>query len=644
MKRRNLLKIAAFSAMGVFALTAANAQEPLKESIATNIGGTRFVITEPVAITGIKKINYATWGSAASPTISGKLIEKAYDTLAASTLINSASFHDLTGKFALVFRGGGINFSDKVIRCKAAGAIGVIVVNNVAGDPPGMAAVPATYTAGIPVFSVSDVDGQAISDQIKAGVPVKLTLGTWNTGGTHDLGVLADYQAAPHALHMPLHQITGSAGTTAYKHYIGGAVANYGSATETGIVVTDSVMWIPASTGVASYVTNKSYTVPSISVADSIRFGFTNGSYELTPPTAKGKYEHRYSIAYSGTDDFPQDNKGVMTQTINDSTFCKGGYDYVNGRPTVSIGIRPGTATPITFVMGNLFYVKNGGYAARKVQFSLSHNTNTTVEEGVSVNANIYKWVDGKGGDKDSVIESGELVGIGTAAKVFSATDSSGKTITLPFSLFDNPSSTKDVILAGDSWYYVAVEVPQPLFIGMDATASPFTRPYAQFKNDGGIPGKLVYETSTGLAASDLPTFFTDTANIAFPFPFAGNSLRIDSAFYDRYNEVPAIALLMSKDIPTGISNVQKSIGTSNVYPNPATQGSLTVDVALNQKSNKVVYRITDMIGRTLYSEVHNNVLNEKFQMSTAKFATGNYMLMIITDNGFDTKKVTIQN
>ncbi len=644
MKRINLHKIAALSAIGVYIISSAFAQDPRKESIATNLGGTRFVITAPTSITGIKKINYATWGAVASPTITNKQIEKAYDTLGAAPLLNgTGTYPSLTGKFALIFRGGGYTFSQKVNYCIAKGAIGVIIVNNVSGDPVGMAPTPAGSTASVPVLMISDVDGMAINDIIKASGTVTLTLGTWNTGGTHDLGIISSYQAGPHALNMPLHQLVGSAGTEAYKHYIGGAVANYGSVTETAITVKDSVFWTPTS-GTATYVTTNSYAVPSISVADSIRFGFGAGTYALTPPTTTGKYEHRYSIQYGSTDDFPQDNMGSVTQTINDSIFCKGGYDYVNGRPSVSLGIRPGGTTPITFIMGNLFYVKNGGYAARKLQFSLSHDTNPTLD-GFSVSANVFKWVDGTGGDKDSVIESGELVGVGTTAKVFTTLDSSGRTVTLDVLDFDDPTSSKNVVLENNTWYYVAVEVPAPLFIGVDESMSYFSRSFAQWKNGGSIPGALINETATGLATSDNGTFFGTATNIAAPFPFAGNALFIDSVFFDRWNEIAAIALHTSKS-KLSINGFKSSnnFGSANIYPNPATKGTITVDVALSQKSKNVVYRITDVVGRTLYNETHNDVLNEKFEINTAKFTSGNYYLMIITDNGFDNKKITIQN
>lgn len=645
MKKRNLLKIAALSALGILSVENVYAQEPLKESIAGNLGGTRFVITAPASISGIKKINYANWGAAASPTISGMSIEKAYDTLGAAALLNgTAPYPSLTGKFALIFRGGGITFSDKVNRCITAGAAGVIIVNNVPGDPVGMAPTPAGSTVSVPVLMISDVDGQAISDLLKAGTGVTLTLGTWNTGGTHDLGLMLNYQAAPHALNTPLHQLVGSAGSNPFKHYIGGAVANYGSTTETTVAVTDSVYFIPSG-GSASSVATNTYTIPSISVADSIKFGFGSGTYELPAPTAVGHYEHRYSISYGNPDDFPQDNRAVLNQYVTDSVYCKGRYDFTNVRPFVSLGIRPGAATPINFTMGNLFYIKNGGYAARRLQFSMSHDTNPTLD-GFSANAFICKWVDGTGGgDKDSVIQAGELTVVGASNKILTTADTSGRTITVPV-LDINTGLPKTIILDGDSWYFIAVDVPAPLFIGIDESMSFFTRSFAQWRNAGSVPGKLVDETSTGLYTADFTTFTSAITNSAAPYPFAGNAFYIDSVFYDRFNEIPSVALLMSKDKPTGSVNQQmvNQLGETNIFPNPAQNGKFTVQVALDKTYNKVVYRLADVMGRTVYTETHQNVQNEQFEVNTSQLASGVYYFMVATESGLISKKVTIQN
>ena len=363
MKKISLLKFAALAVFGFGLSSTSIAQTPMKESIGGNLGGTRFVITSPASISGIKIINYATWGAAASPTISGMLIEKAYDTLGVNPLLNGTpGYAALTGKFALIYRGAGVTFSQKVNYCIAKGAAGVIIVNNIPGDPVGMAPTPAGSTVSVPVLMISDVDGQAISDQIKSGNPVLLTLGTWNTGGKNDLGILAAYQATPHAMNIPLNQMKGSAGTNAYKQYAGGAVANYGSFTGNNITVTDSIFWTPTG-GSTTFSTTKSYTIPTVSVLDSIRFGFNSAPYELPIPTTTGKYDHRYSLKYDSTDDFPQDNKAMITQNITDRVFCRGNYDLVNNRPSVSIGIQPAGGTN-PFMFGSLFYVKNGGYSA----------------------------------------------------------------------------------------------------------------------------------------------------------------------------------------------------------------------------------------------------------------------------------------
>ncbi len=647
MKTKSLLKQAFVAALGLFSASSALAQNPVKENIAGNIGGTRFVVTAPSAIAGIKKINYATWGAAASPTISGKIIEKAYDTLGAATLLNgTGGYPTLTGKFALIFRGAGISFSDKVNRCIAAGAIGVIIVNNVPGDPVGMAPTPAGSTVAVPVFMISDVDGAAISNEIKAAPlgagTVIMTLGTWNTGGTHDLGVLAQYQSTPHAMNIPLHQLKGSAGTLAYKHYVGGAVANYGAATETGVTVTDSVFWTPTG-GSAAYVTNNSYTVASISVADSIRFGFgASAPYELAAPTTTGKYEHRYSASYGNTDDFPQDNKASITQYVTDSIFCKGRYDFTNNRPMVSLGIRPGVTPPVSFVSGDLFYIKNGNYAARKVQFSLSNDAAATLD-GFLVNVFVSKWVDGAGGDLDSLVQAGELTPVGICAKSLTSSDSTGKTLTLDVLDIVNPTSGKVVKLDGNSWYYIGVEVPASLFIGIDESNSFFTRGYAQWMLGGAKPGAFVYETAVGLTTSDFATFTSTATNTLAPYPFSGNALYIDSAFYDRFNEVPSIALHMSKDTSTSIKNLINTFnGTTSVYPNPAAD-NINIELSLKEMSSKVNYRLTDLMGKTVIDLTHSNVLNEKFTMNLNGISSGNYYLLIVTDKGLDVKKVTVK-
>ena len=79
-----------------------------------------------------------------------------------TTAATNPPLPDLTGKVALINRGA-CTFSEKVATAKARGAIGAIIVNNVAGDPT---ALGATESFGarddIPAVMISKADGAAL--------------------------------------------------------------------------------------------------------------------------------------------------------------------------------------------------------------------------------------------------------------------------------------------------------------------------------------------------------------------------------------------------------------------------------------------------------------------------------------------------
>lgn len=78
------------------------------------------------------------------------------------------------GKIALIYRGG-CNFTVKVKNAQNAGAVGVIVINNVPGDPIPMGGGPDN-TITTPAVMVSDVDGALFASSIRAGNKVVSTL------------------------------------------------------------------------------------------------------------------------------------------------------------------------------------------------------------------------------------------------------------------------------------------------------------------------------------------------------------------------------------------------------------------------------------------------------------------------------------
>jgi minor extracellular serine protease Vpr len=68
---------------------------------------------------------------------------------------------DLTGKVALIDRGV-CSFTQKIRNAESAGAIGVLVVNNVAGDPTAMGEDGTTPVPTIPALMVGKSEGDAI--------------------------------------------------------------------------------------------------------------------------------------------------------------------------------------------------------------------------------------------------------------------------------------------------------------------------------------------------------------------------------------------------------------------------------------------------------------------------------------------------
>ena len=100
---------------------------------------------------------------------------------ACSALINGAA---IAGHIALVDRGT-CTFNTKAEACQAAGAIGMILVNNVSGLAPDIGGVDPTVT--IPIASVSLTVGNAIKAQLGSGVTATLRIDNSKLTGADDV-------------------------------------------------------------------------------------------------------------------------------------------------------------------------------------------------------------------------------------------------------------------------------------------------------------------------------------------------------------------------------------------------------------------------------------------------------------------------
>lgn len=123
--------------------------------------GPALVIDTPSSVAGSYEVGTAQFGPPVSNAgITGELVEATDASSSPNLLCNPASNPAaISGRIALVDRGV-CNFTVKVKNAQVAGALAVIVINNIAGPPPGMGGSDPTIT--IPSVSITQGDGALI--------------------------------------------------------------------------------------------------------------------------------------------------------------------------------------------------------------------------------------------------------------------------------------------------------------------------------------------------------------------------------------------------------------------------------------------------------------------------------------------------
>ncbi|MGA9769164.1 MAG: PA domain-containing protein [Blastocatellia bacterium] len=141
-----------------------------------NFGSPSVRVNSPAVIAGDKQFGTAAFGPPISTPITAPLVLVNDGVAPTSDGCETIPAGSLTGKIALIDRGL-CGFAVKAKLAQDAGALAVIIANNVAGAPPGMAGVDPTIV--IPTVSLSLADANAIKAQLGGGVSV--TLGVDNT-------------------------------------------------------------------------------------------------------------------------------------------------------------------------------------------------------------------------------------------------------------------------------------------------------------------------------------------------------------------------------------------------------------------------------------------------------------------------------
>ena len=159
-------------------------------------GPTTFVVNSPSSIAGTyfaKESGYSTNNKLKNiGPLSGQVVyynDSASGATHYACGTPGAPFNSITGKIALIIRGGGCagGFIEKAKNAQNAGAIGVIMINNIAGYPITMGGTDNTIT--IPGIMVSQDVGALLAAQLTEGVNVTMSAGP-DRDGDLDNGVV----------------------------------------------------------------------------------------------------------------------------------------------------------------------------------------------------------------------------------------------------------------------------------------------------------------------------------------------------------------------------------------------------------------------------------------------------------------------
>ena len=294
-------------------------------------------VLEPAALQGNNEHTWAAPGtnSWATPdmelvanvvvdTVALALDGTAGDSLVCDDVANAAA---INGKIALLYRGT-CDYSEKALFCQNAGAVAVVIINNVLGPPVGMGAGAQGTLVTIPVFQITQAVGAAWRAALDAGTTVVALLGNKTGYYVDDIGFKPGGMVLPPGLSYPV-LLAGNAAE--YSMKLGAWVFNFGQNDRTGVLVNATV----SQGGLPLY--DETSAAVDIASGDS--------AFLELPDFSQNSYNGDYVILYStsflgGTDQHFGDN-AVQHELRLGAEYALAPWDNVNDRPVSTTGIQP---------------------------------------------------------------------------------------------------------------------------------------------------------------------------------------------------------------------------------------------------------------------------------------------------------------
>lgn len=335
-----------------------------------------FTVEEPAAIAGPKNFTYTSGWAADMTDPANSVLDTvimAVDSLACAPITN-----DVAGNIALVWRGT-CEFGAKALEAQNAGAIAVIIVNNIPGAPIAMGAGAVGGSVTIPTVMISQADGLAIRSQLMNGTDVIAFIGNKTGYYDDDLGITNENLLRTNGTGIPV-QLAQNA--SEFTTSLGAWVYNYGVNDQTGITLRATV-----NNGANVYdQTSSSFSLVSTDSAYITFPDFSLASYPV------GNYTLTYTVDYGVTDEYTNDNTVAIDFYINDSIYSLCRLNAQN-MPVSDGGIRPNPNNS-TFSSCIVFANDNGSrLGASGIYFNASTSAADSLT-GQEIYVIAYQWDD----------------------------------------------------------------------------------------------------------------------------------------------------------------------------------------------------------------------------------------------------------
>ncbi len=301
-----------------------------------------------------------------------------------TALTNAA---DISGKIAIIRRGT-CNFGLKAKAAFNAGAIGIIVINNL-DESISMSGGTDGLDVTVPVVSMSLSEGQIIATAMAAG-PVELLLGNKKGYFSTDLGFVQADVLSPR--YLSANTLLDGAN---YSYPVGLMINNYGSAASSTAKAKITISKV----GTTAPLYEEELGPFTLASGDSLHLfpGATNAfpAWAGTNLTT-GDYTIKFELNGDVADDFASDNTITQRMVVSANEWAVMDLKAGEAIKDVAVFTKSGTPAPNIEYCSMFRHANASNVAATGVKVSTSVASDATVTlDGQAISAILYKWNNG---------------------------------------------------------------------------------------------------------------------------------------------------------------------------------------------------------------------------------------------------------